>query len=87
MTFTVVSSAEFTYPDIFAYPSSSSSVDVFSARGARASFQILLRGLESPEVSVEFEGLPDGVTPEIFSLRSVMVERNQWIDEDARKPH
>ena len=87
MQYTVVSSAEFTYPDIFEYPSSSRSADVFSARGARASFQLLFRGLDSPSVSAEFGGLPEGVTPELYSLRSVMVERNHGIPDDAHKPH
>ncbi len=87
MQHTVVSSAEFTYPDLFDYPSSSSSVDVFAARGAYAGWQILLRGLNTNEVSVRFSALPEGVTPELYSLRSVMVERNHGIEEADRKPH
>ena len=58
MITTVVSSAEFTYPDRFAYPSSAPSADVFTARGTCASFQVLLRGLESPALDVSFRDLP-----------------------------
>ena len=32
MKYTVVSSAEFTYPDLFEYPSASASIAVFAAR-------------------------------------------------------
>jgi len=87
MQYTVVSSAEFTYPDQFEYPSSSSSIDVFGARGAYASWQLLFRGLDRPELTAAFDALPDGVTPELYSLRSVMVERNHGIEEADRKPH
>ncbi|MBQ2544822.1 MAG: DUF4091 domain-containing protein [Clostridia bacterium] len=87
MQYTVVSSAEFTYPDLFDYPSASSAVDAFSARGTYAAWQVLLRGLDSPEADVRFEGLPEGVTPEIYTLVPVQVERNQGIPDDGRKPH
>ena len=87
MRYTVVSSAEFTYPDVFEYPSSSQKADVFAARGGYASFQLLFRGLESPAVDAAFSGLPAGVVPEIYTLRSVMVERNHGIPDEERKPH
>ncbi|MBR4184474.1 MAG: hypothetical protein IKQ87_01790, partial [Clostridia bacterium] len=87
MQYTVVSSAEFTYPDRFGYPSSASAVDAFSARGTYASWQILLRGLDSPAVDVRLEGLPEGVTPEIYALVPVQVERNHGIPEDRFQPH
>ena len=86
MITTVVSSAEFTYPDRFAYPSSAPSADVFTARGTSASFQVLLRGLESPALDVSFRDLPAGVTPEIFALKSVPVEQNINIPEKASNP-
>ena len=87
MITTVVSSAEFTYPDRFAYPSSAPSADVFTVRGTCASFQVLLRGLESPALDVSFRDLPAGVTPEIFALKSVPVEQNINIPEKDFKPH
>ena len=87
MRHTVVSSAEFTYPDIFEYKTSSAEAETFAARGGYASFQLLLRDLDSPAVSVDFSGLPDGAVPEIYALRSVMVERNHGIPDDGRKPH
>ncbi len=34
MRYTVVSSAEFTYPDLFDYPSASAAADVFAAAEA-----------------------------------------------------
>ena len=87
MRYTVVSSAEFTYPDIFEYPTSAREADVFSARGGYASWQLLLRDLDTAAVRVEFRSLPEGVTPEIYALRSVMVERNHGIPDEDRKPH
>ncbi len=87
MQYTVVSSAEFTYPDLFDYPSAAGDIDAFAARGGYAAWHILLRGLDSPAVSVAFRGLPDGVTPELYALRSVMVERNHGIPDDERRPH
>ncbi len=87
MEYRVVSSAEFTYPDRFDYPSAAASIDLFTARGSYACCQVLLRGLSSSGVTVAFRSLPEGVTPELYSLRSVMVERNHGIPEDGRKPH
>lgn len=87
MEYSVVSSAEFTYPDRFQYASSSGSMDVFAARGGYACCQLLLRGLEKPHIEVGFGSLPEGVTPEIYTLRSVVVEQNIHISESERKPH
>ncbi len=87
MRYTVVSAAEFTYPDRFSYASSSDAADVAAARGGYACMQVLLRGLDRPDVTVSFSGLPDGVTAECCTLRSVRVERNERIDEAEYKPH
>ena len=87
MEYRIVSSAEFTYPDRFEYPSAAAAIDAFTARGSYACFQVLLRELPCPEVSVAFRGLPEGVAPELYSLRSVMVERNHGIPEAECKPH
>ncbi len=87
MKYTVVSSAEFTYPDVFAYESSSETADVGGARGGYASFQLLLRDVPSDGVSLAVEGLPAGVEAELWSLKSVMVERNHGISEEERAPH
>lgn len=88
MKYTVVSAAEFTYPDIFDYPSSAESADVFAARGGRAAFQVLISGLDGKcELPVTFEGLPAGVEPEIYALRSVMVEKNFGIEPEEFTPH
>lgn len=87
MKYTVVSSAEFTYPDIFEYATSSQRIDIFSARKSYATFQLLFADCASPEIAVEFEGIPADVEPEIYTLRSVMVERNQNLEEKDFLPH
>ncbi len=87
MQYTIVSSSEYTYPDRFDYPSSSAVADVFSARGSFATWQLLLRGLNTSTVDVFFKELPDGVIPEIYSLVPVQVERNHGIPDDQHKPH
>ncbi len=87
MRCTVVSSAEFTYPDVFDYASSAPRADVFGARGGFASFQVLFRDAASPALPVSFTGLPDGAEPELYTLRSVMVERNHGIPDGEHKPH
>ena len=87
MKYTVVSSAEFTYPDIWEYASSSAAIDAFTARGTYAAFQVLFGDLDAPEMEIGFEGLPEGTAAELYTLRSVMVERNQNIGEDQRQPH
>ena len=71
MEYSVVSSAEFTYPDRFQYASSSGSMDVFAARGGYACCQLLLRGLEKPHIEVGFGSLPEGVTPEIWRSNNI----------------
>ncbi|NLE14065.1 MAG: DUF4091 domain-containing protein [Clostridiales bacterium] len=87
MKYTVVSSAEFTYPDIWDYPSSSDKIDIFGARDSYACFQLLLGDRGSPEVSVSFKGLPDGADAEVYTLRSVQVERNHGITPEQYAPH
>ncbi len=87
MKYTVVSSAEFTYPDIWQYESSSDKADIFAARGGFATCQILVGDMASPELPVTFSALPDGVTPEIYSLLAVPVEANPAIREEGRGPH
>ena len=87
MKYTVVSPAEFTYPDIREYSSSAQTIDTFAARGGYASFQLLLDGRTSADVSVSFGELPAGCTPEIYTLFPVQVERNHGIEEAQRRPH
>ena len=87
MKYTVVSSAEFTYPDIWDYPSSACSADTFSARGGYASFQILFGERTDASLALSFGDLPAGVTPEVYTLFPVQVERNHAIEEEQRKPH
>ncbi len=87
MKYTVVSSAEFTYPDIWEYESSCDKADIFAARGGFATCQILVGDMASPDLPVSFSALPEGVTPEIYSLLAVPVEANALIEEDKRAPH
>lgn len=85
--YTVVSSAEYTYPDIWEYPTAAQAADTFSARGGYASFQLLLGDMAAPGVTVSFDGLPAGAEPEVYTLVPVVVERNHGIEPEARAPH
>lgn len=87
MNYTVVSFAEFTYPDITEYRSSSKSADAFGVRGSFAPFQVVLSGLADSSVTAELMGLPAGCAAEIYSLVSIPVERNEWIKPEDRRPH
>lgn len=87
MKYTVVSSAEFTYPDVWEYPSASATADTFAARGSYASFQILFGERTSSAVSVSFGNLPAGAVPEIYTLTPVVVERNHGIEPEQYAPH
>ena len=71
MKYTVVDSAEFTYPDIIEYPSSSDAVLLDTARKGYATFQILLSGL-SADRRVE-NWLPERIykDPEVQKQASV----------------
>ncbi len=87
MKYTVVSSSEFTYPDIWSYDSSTDKADIGAARGGYATCQILVGDMTDPTLPVSIAGLPDGVTPEIYTLRAVPVEANPGISEEHRGPH
>ncbi|MBE6730990.1 MAG: DUF4091 domain-containing protein [Ruminococcaceae bacterium] len=87
MKYKVISNAEFTYPDIWDYPSQAESADIFTCRGGYASFQLLFDELDSEEVSVNFKGLPNDVMPEIYTLVPVFVERNEGINKEKIGPH
>ncbi|MBO4930924.1 MAG: hypothetical protein J6I42_01965 [Clostridia bacterium] len=87
MKYTVVSSAEFTYPDIWDYASSSQVIDTFAARGSYATFQLLLGDRASADVSAAVTGLPAGADAEIYTLTPVQVERNHGISPEQRQPH
>ncbi|MBO4931814.1 MAG: hypothetical protein J6I42_06485 [Clostridia bacterium] len=87
MKYTVVSSVEFTYPDIWDYASSSQVIDTFAARGSYATFQILLGDRASADVSVSVTGLPAGADAEVYTLTPVQVERNHGISPEQQQPH
>ena len=86
MEYRVVSSAEFTYPDVFEYASGTSAVDAFAARGCYAAWQVLVRGTDE-KLPVSLTGLPDGAHAEIYTLVPVPVEQNIGIAPEQRKPH
>ena len=71
MNYQVVSAAEFTYPDIREYKSSSREINLCSARGSYASCHILLDGLRSPEIQVSATGFDGG---EFYTLMPIFVE-------------
>lgn len=87
MKYTVVSSAEFTYPDIWDYESSADKADIFAARGGFATCQILVDDMKSDALPVTFSELPAGVTPEIYSLLAIPVEANPGLQEDRITTH
>ncbi len=87
MKYNVVSSAEFTYPDLWDYPSAAQTVDVFGARGGFAAFQLLLGGCESDSVCVSISGLPAGTEAELYTLVPVYVERNHLLEPEQFEPH
>ena len=82
MKYTVVSSVEFTYPDIWDYASSSQVIDTFAARGSYATFQLLLGDRAAADVSVSITGLPAGADAEVYTLTPVQVERNHGISPE-----
>lgn len=87
MKYNVISSAEFTYPDIWDYSTASQSIDVFTARGGYATFQILLDDCAENNISVTFGELPDGVTAELYTLTPVQVEDNFGYTPEQYAPH
>ncbi len=87
MKYTIVSSAEFTYPDVWEYPSAAATIDTFAARRSYATFQILLGEVSDNGVTVAFDGLPEGATAEVYTLTPVQVERNQGISPENYAPH
>ena len=87
MKYTVVSSAEFTYPDVFEYQTSSQAADLFACRGSYASAQILFSGLTSEAMPVSFKGLPHGVEAEVYTLKAIPVEKNIDIPDEKKKLH
>lgn len=84
MRYTVVDSAEFTYPDVFEYQSGTQSAEVFAPRGGYASFQVLLDSLpESGEVGVKTEGFD----AELYALYPVFVEAAANENTSDHRPH
>ncbi len=87
MKYTIVSSVEFTYPDVWEYASAASYADIFAVRGSYASFQLLLSGCDAAALTVSFQGLPNGTTAELYTLTPVFVERNHLIEPEQYAPH
>ena len=87
MNYTVVSSAEFTYPDRLDYPSSSVKVEAFGLKGSFATFQVLLSEKNDAKTSVSVIGLPKGTEAEIYTLVPVQVEETFAINPKDYAPH
>ncbi len=85
----VVSANEWLYPDTEIPASPAHSIDLHSARGARAGFQVLLRGVQAGDaITFRFEGEP---SPEVYQLIDVKVPENSGppcsaIPPDQPKP-
>ena len=87
MKYTVVSSAEYTYPDIWEYAGASREISVFSARDSYATFQVLLGDRNDAQVTVHFQGLPEGCAAQVFTLTPVRVEKNHNIAPENYQAH
>lgn len=83
MNYTVVSAAEFTYPDITEYPSASRGISLISARGSFACCQIILSDIKSALAKVSITGAEG----EIYSLMPVYVEQNYGLSPESFEPH
>ena len=83
MNYQVVSSAEFTYPDVLSYPSGSREISLISARGSYACCQVILSGLRSALAKVALTGAEG----EIYSLMPVYVEKNHGLSPESFEPH
>ena len=85
----LVSANEWLYPDTPIPASPTHAMEIESARGGRAAFQVLLRGIRKGDPLVcTFEG---GVAPEIYQLIDVNVPENSGppcsaIPPDQPKP-
>lgn len=87
MKYTVVDSAEYTYPDRFDYATGSNSAKVITPRGGYASFQIVLGGLPADgAVSVTAVGFGGCEAVELYSLYPVLVEKNLNITKENALP-
>lgn len=84
MNYQVVSAAEFTYPDIKEYKSSSREINLCSARGSYAGCHILLDGLRSPEIQVSATGFEGG---EFYTLMPIFVESTFNIKKENYREH
>ena len=85
MKYNVVSSAEFTYPDVWEYSSGAQSVEIFGARGGFAAFQLLLGECDTDSVDVTVSGLPAGTAAELYSLVPVYVEENHLLERGNQR--
>ena len=84
MNYQVVSAAEFTYPDIREYKSSSRDINISVARGSYASCHILLDGLRSPEIQISATGFEGG---EFYTLMPIFVESTYNIKKENYREH
>lgn len=82
MKYTVISSAEYAYPDRFEYESSKDYADICGVKGGYASFQVVLSDVESENIPVVCEGFD----AELYSLYPIVVERNFMLD-NTRTEH
>ncbi len=72
--FHVVSANEWLYPDSPIPASPVRSADLHAARGSRAGFQVLLRGLKAGDpITCSYDG---GIVPELYQLVDVRVPEN-----------
>ena len=83
MRYTCVDTAEFLYPDITKYQSSTDSIRLLTPRGSFATAQILFSNVSDKSLNIRF----DGFNPEVYEMIPVFVEENHLLDETNSHPH
>ena len=83
MRYTCVNTAEFLYPDITKYESSSDCIKVLSPKGSYACGQILFYEVNGDTLEIKFEGL----SPDVYEMVPVFVDKNYGLDETNSSPH
>jgi len=88
MKYIVVSANEFTYPDIFEYPSQSDRAELHAPRNSFASAQILVKDVpEGAGIQVKMKGGFESLETEWYEMVPVFVEDNPWLNKENATPN
>ncbi len=83
MRYSCVDPAEFLYPDITDYQSSTDKLEILTPRNSFACGQILFTDVVGDTLQITCEGW----TPEIYEMVAIPVECNHGLDSHNRRPH